>query len=137
MIYLCKFDNYGKRIATVAEGVHYTTAKQKEAYIREGYVETSADDYAYYVGNMGQGANGTGYIRGKDGKPTDAPAYEPSKEEQLAQLDNQFKTDQAAIMEYFTQAVFDGDTEAQEELKAEMEEIKAAYEEKRKALEEE
>lgn len=70
------------------------------------------------------------------------PAYIKAKAQEekakaLADLDAQFRLDQATIMEYFTQAVFDGDTEAQEELKAEMEEIKAAYEEERKALEEE
>lgn len=59
------------------------------------------------------------------------------KDEALAQLDAQFRLDQATIMEYFTQAVFDGDTEAQADLKAEMDEIKATYAEERKALEEE
>lgn len=59
------------------------------------------------------------------------------KDKALADLDAQFRLDQATIMEYFTQAVFDGDTEAQADLKAEMEEIKATYAEKRKALEEE
>ena len=62
---------------------------------------------------------------------------EPTKEEKLADLDNQFKIDRATIMEYYTQAVFDEDTETQEELKAEMEEIKATYAEERKAIEEE
>lgn len=71
----------------------------------------------------------------------DDPTYIKAKKkhdkaEALAQLDNQFKIDQATIMEYFTQAVFDGDTATQEELKAEMEEVKATYEEERKAIEE-
>ena len=71
----------------------------------------------------------------------DDPAYIDAKEkhdkaEALAQLDNQFKIDRATIMEYYTQAVFDGDTETQEELKAEMEEIKDTYAEERKKIEE-
>ena len=65
------------------------------------------------------------------------PAPEPTVDEKIAILDQQFRLDQATIMEYFTQAIFDGDTEAQEELKEEMEEIKATYVEERKKLEEE
>ena len=71
---------------------------------------------------------------------TDEGYIEAKKQEEkdkaLAELDAQFRLDQATIMEYFTQAVFDGDTEAQADLKAEMEEIKATYAEKRKKLEE-
>jgi hypothetical protein len=72
----------------------------------------------------------------------DDPAYIEAKKahekaEALAELDAQFRVDRATIMEYYTQAVFDGDTEAQEELKAEMEEIKDTYAEERKKLEEE
>lgn len=71
----------------------------------------------------------------------DDPAYIETKKahdkaEALAQLDNQFKIDRATIMEYYTQAVFDVDTETQEELKEEMEEIKDSYAEERKKIEE-
>lgn len=71
----------------------------------------------------------------------DDPAYIEAKkahdkEQALAELDEQFRIDRATIMEYYTQAVFDGDTETQEELKTEMEEIKATYAEERKKIEE-
>lgn len=136
-MYLCKFDENGYRTSTVVEGIHYKTDAKKQAYLADGYIETSDEDYQYYVGNMGTGANGTGYIRGEDGKPTDAPAYVPTAEEQLAQLDAQYDADKADIMNYYTQALFAGDEEEQEQLKAEMEEIDAQYIEDRKALEEE
>lgn len=58
------------------------------------------------------------------------------KAEALAKFDNQFRLDQSTIMEYFTQAVFEGDAKMQEELKTEMDDIKATYEEERKAIEE-
>lgn len=58
------------------------------------------------------------------------------KVKKLAELDAQFRIDRATIMEYYTQAVFDGDTETQEELKEEMEEIKDTYAEERKKIEE-
>jgi hypothetical protein len=71
----------------------------------------------------------------------DDPAYIAAKKahdkkQALAELDEQFRIDRATIMEYYTQAVFDGDTETQEELKEEMEEIKATYAEERKKIEE-
>lgn len=59
------------------------------------------------------------------------------KDKALAQLDSQYDADKADIMNYYTQALFAGDEEEQEQLKAEMEEIDAQYIEDRKALEEE
>ena len=80
-------------------------------------------------------AGGKTWLSDTDEGYIEAKAKE-EKDKAFAQLDAQFKADQATIMEYFTQAVFDGDTEAQADLKAEMEEIKATYAEERKALEE-
>lgn len=120
MTYLCKFDDDGKRIATVVEGVHYTTAKQKKAYIKEGYVETSAEDYAYYVGNKGTGKNGTGYVRGADGKPTDAPAHTPSTDEKKQAVIAQYEADKDGLMKYYADAALHDDTELMADLKAEM-----------------
>ncbi len=120
MTYLCKFDDDGKRIATVVEGVHYTTAKQKKAYIADGYVETSADDYAYYVGNKGTGKNGTGYVRGADGKPTDAPAHTPSIDEKKQAVIAQYEADKDGLTKYYADAALHDDAELMAELKAEM-----------------
>ena len=72
-MYLCKFDSAGKRTETILEGVHYKASEEAQK-IAEGYVSVSDEDYAYYVGNNGTGDNGTGYIRGADGKPVSAPA---------------------------------------------------------------
>jgi hypothetical protein len=54
----------------------------------------------------------------------------------LAELDAQYDSDKADIMNYYTQAVFAGDEEEQATLKIEMAEIDAQYVEDRKALEE-
>ena len=136
MTYLCKFDNNGFRIATVAKGVHYETEAEKAKYIADGYIETSDEDYQYYVGNNGAGANGTGYIRGKDGKPTDAPAYVPTKEKKLAALDSQYNADKAELTQYFAEAVLADDTETQSELRQELEDLNADYIARRKEIEE-
>lgn len=135
MTYLCKFDDDGKRIATVVEGVHYTTAKQKKAYIKEGYVETSAEDYAYYVGNKGTGKNGTGYVQGADGKPTDAPAHTPSTDEKKQAIIAQYEADKDGLMKYYADAALHDDTELMEDLKAEMTALDEKFAEDMKELE--
>jgi hypothetical protein len=81
-------------------------------------------------------AGGKTWLSETDEGYIEAKARE-KKDKALAELDSQFRIDRATIMEYYTQAVFDGDTETQEELKEEMEEIKTTYAEERKALEEE
>lgn len=119
-MYLCKFDESGKRTATVVEGVHFTTKKEKKKYLDEGYIETSSEDYAYYVGNKGTGKNGTGYVRGSDGKPTDAPAYVPSTDEKKQAIIAQYEADKDALMKYYADAALHDDTELMAELKEEM-----------------
>ena len=137
MTYLCKFDDAGKRIATVVEGVHYTTTKQKKAYIKEGYIETSTEDYAYYVGNKGTGKNGTGYVRGADGKPTDAPAHTPGTEEKKQAIIAQYESDKSELQSQLMDAIMYADAELQADIQAEMAEVDAKFDADIKALEEE
>ena len=134
-MYLCKFDEAGKRTATVVEGVHFTTKKERKAYIDQGYIETSSEDYAYYVGNKGTGKNGTGYVRGSDGKPTDAPAYEPSIEEQKQAVINQYEADKDELMKYYADAALHDDTELMAELKVEMADLDEQFADDMKELE--
>lgn len=76
--YLAKFDVSGHRQATLVEGVNFVTSKERDDFIAEGYISISDEDYQYYVGNRGAGANGTGYIRDpKTGKPVSAPPAPP------------------------------------------------------------
>lgn len=76
--YLAKFDVSGHRQATLVEGVNFVTSKERDDFIAEGYISVSDEDYQYYVGNRGAGANGTGYIRDpKTGKPVSAPPAPP------------------------------------------------------------
>lgn len=134
-MYLCKFDSASRRTDTLL-ACEYTD-EQKQEFIEQGYIEITEEDWNYYVGNNGQGANGTGYIRGADGKPTDAPAYVPTKEEKLAQLDAQYQSDVEELTKYFGEASLKGDTETQAELQAELVEVNATYVAERKAIEEE
>lgn len=72
MSYLCKFDSEGNRTETFL-GCEYSN-EQKAEMLSNGYVEISEEEWNYYVGNNGQGDNGTGYIRDVvTGKPVSAP----------------------------------------------------------------
>ena len=131
--YLCKFDTNGRRTETLLTCEF--TDEEKAQKITDGYIEISEDEWNYYVGNKGQGKNGTGYIRGADGKPTDAPAYVPSKEEKLSQLDTQYEEDKAELSKYYVEAVLSGNTDAQTELKAELDALTSEYDKKRVEIE--
>lgn len=136
MNYLIKFDDDGRKTTTYPID-ETMDADQKEMLISEGYIEISEEDWSYYVGNYGNGKNGTGYIRdAKTGTPVDAPAYVPTKEEQLAKLDAQYDSDKAELVQYFGEAALAGDTETQAELSAELADLNAAYDEARREIEE-
>lgn len=71
MAYLAKFDASGACRAIYLAGT-------KSAGEAAGCVEISDEEWAYYIGNRGQGDNGTGYIRDpKTGKPVSAPPAPP------------------------------------------------------------
>ena len=133
--YLCKFDNEGRRTETLLSCEF--TKEEKAEKLKQGYIEIDEEEWSYYVGNKGNGANGTGYIRGADGKPTDAPAHVPTKEERLSQLDAQYKADKAELSKYYVEAVLSGNTDAQTSIKAELETLTSEYDKNRAEIEEE
>jgi hypothetical protein len=123
--YLCKFDTDGRRTETLLTSEF--TDEEKQQKLAEGYIEISEEDWNYYVGNKGQSKNGTGYIRGKDGKPTDAPAYVPRKEEKLAALDAQYNADKAELLAAYQTAQVYGDTDTMGSLKADLQALDGQY----------
>ena len=127
-MYLCKFNFDGNRIATVAAGIHFSTEEEKQKYLDDGYIETSDDDYAYYVGNRGAGANGTGYVRGADGKPTDAPAIVVTTEQKQASIAADYESQISELKDALATATLAGDESLIAELKSEYAEVKAEYE---------
>ena len=127
-MYLCKFDDDGKRTATVVDGVHFSTAAEKQEYLDEGYIETSDEDYAYYVGNRGNGANGTGYVRVADGKPTDAPAIVVTTEQRQASIAADYESQISELKDALATATLAGDDALIAELKSEYAEVKSEYE---------
>ena len=127
-MYLCKFDTDGKRTATVIDGVHFSTAAEKQKYLDDGYIETSDEDYAYYVGNRGNGANGTGYIRGADGKPTDASAVVVTTEQKQASIAADYESQISELKDALATATLAGDESLIAELKTEYADVKAEYE---------
>ena len=127
-MYLCKFDIDGKRTATVIDGVHFSTAEEKQKYLDDGYIETSEEDYAYYVGNRGTGANGTGYVRGADGKPIDAPAIIVTTEQKQASIAADYESQISELKDALATATLAGDELLIAELKSEYADVKSEYE---------
>ena len=132
--YLCKFDSAGRRTETLLSCEY--SDEEKAQKIADGYIESDEEEWADYVGNKGQGKNGTGYVRGADGKPTDAPAYVPTKAEKLAALDAQYDADKAELSKYYVDAALSGDADAQNELKTALADLNTQYDKDRKAIEE-
>ena len=116
--YLCKFDADGHRTETHITSEY--TDEQKQQMLADGYIEINEEDWNYYVGNNGQGKNGTGYIRGADGKPTDAPPYVPSKDEQKQAIIAQYESDKAELQAQLIDAILHDDAESQAAIKADM-----------------
>lgn len=134
MTYICLFDSNGYRLITYPNDTAMTE-KRKSELLAKGYIEISGADYNYYAGNMGGGANGTGYIRGADGKPTDAPpAPEPTIEEKLEALDAQYQHDKDQLMQAYLNAMLYGDTKQMESLKADLDALDVKYDENYEAI---
>ena len=102
----------------------------KAEILANGCVEISDTERDYYVGNMGAGDNGTGYIRDKaTGKPVSAPpAPKPSKAQRIAQLEKDFESARFTIGTYYMEAVLDGNVEVQKDLQTELSELKEQFE---------
>ena len=125
MKYLSKFDSDGKRITSYPLD-NSIDNKKREELIADGYIEIDEDEWSYYVGNKGTGKNGTGYVRGADGKPTDAPAYTPSTDEKKASIIAEYNAAKATLTEQYMDAMIHADTELAEEIKTEMQDLDAA-----------
>lgn len=129
MLYLCRFDQNGKRGETRLACEY--TEEQKAEMIADGFVEISQEDWEYYVGNHGAGDNSTGYIRDTaTGKPVSAPPHVPTTEEKLAALNAEYAAEKSRLKDYMLNADLMSDNETKAELQEEYTELEAWYEEK-------
>jgi hypothetical protein len=133
MKFMSLFDAFtGARITSVPCDEDLTD-KKKVALEADGYVEISEEEWNYYIGNMGAGANGTGYIRDKiTGKPIDAPpAPEPTDAEKkaavLTDLDARYKADKSELSAQYLDAAMSGDTDTMTAIKDELAALNAKY----------
>ena len=126
-MYLAKFDENGNRTETYIAAEY--TEEQKSQMYAEGFVDLSEEDWNYYVGNMGAGDNGTGYVRDMTtGKPVSAPpAPEPSVESKIDQLSADYEKARFELGTYYMEAVLNGDVDTQKEIKAEFDSMKAQF----------
>lgn len=119
MYYLCKFNKNGGREASVPSTMADNYGGE-EKLTAEGYIKVSTEDYQYYVGNKGEGDNGTGYIRDTEtGKPVSAPARVITLEEQANALKYEYEANVKAIDEAIQIAKNNNDTEYVAELQQE------------------
>ena len=135
MKYLSKFDSNGKRIVSYPLDVSmpYETIESMKS---DGYIEIDEEDWNYYVGNCGDGKNGTGYVRdAKTGKPVDAPAYIPTVEEQMAEIKSNYESQIDALKESLATATLSGNDELVADLKAEYAEVMTEYQNALKGVE--
>lgn len=118
-MYLMKFDEKGKKIAAVPLALADDWGGE-EKLKSEGYIEISDEDWNYYTGNMGDGDNGTGYIRDSaTGKPISAPARVITLEEQANALKSEYEANVKAIDEAIQVAKNNNDAEYVAELQQE------------------
>ena len=127
-MYIAKFNSKGSCME-IYEDTMFPEVKAE--MLANGCFEISDTERDYYVGNMGTGDNGTGYIRDAvTGKPISAPpAPKPSKAQRISQLEQDYSKARFELGTYYMEAVLDGNVEAQEDLQAEMAAVKAEYEE--------
>lgn len=127
MYYLCKFDETGKREASIPSTM-IDRYGGEEKLIQNGYIKITTEDYQYYVGNRGEGDNGTGYIRDTEtGKPISAPARVITLEERVNALKAEYENNIKAIDEAIQIAKNNSDTEYVAELQQERQNILNEY----------
>ena len=116
MEYLSKFDDSGRREGTVTQGLHYSTAEERQAYIDKGYIPTSKEDWLLYC---------KGYIRDtKTGKPVKKKISDSQK---LLRLKSEYASAIQDIKDAMITALLNNDTELQNELKEEYNDLLAEY----------
>ena len=126
-MYVAKFNSKGSCMEIYKDNMF---PEVKAEMLANGCFEISDTERDYYVGNMGAGDNGTGYIRDAEtGKPVSAPpAPKPSKAQRIAQLEKDFKSARFSIDTYYVEAVLDGNVEVQKDLQTELSELKEQFE---------
>ena len=134
MYYLCKFNKNGGREASVPSTMADNYGGE-EKLTAEGYIKVSTEDYQYYVGNKGSGANGTGYIRdNQTGKPVNAPARIITLAEKANTLKFEYEANIKAIDEAIQIAKNNNDTEYVAELQQERQNTLDEYANRLEAL---
>ena len=126
-MYIAKFNSRGSCMEIYEDNMF---PEVKAEMLANGCIEISDTERDYYVGNMGTGDNGTGYIRDAvTGKPVSAPpAPKPSKAQRIAQLEKDYSKARFELGTYYTEAVLDGNVEVQKDLQGELAELKEQFE---------
>lgn len=131
--YIIKFDDTGKRVNTYLSNKY--AADDLAKMLGNGYVYVNEDDFQIYIGNKGMGDNGTGYIRGKDGIPTSAPAYVASHEEKANAISQTYKAQISELKDALVTATLAGNNVLIESLKSDYADAMKEYQTALKGVE--
>ena len=131
--YIIKFDETGKRVNTYLSNEY--AADDLAKMLGNGYVYVNEDDFQIYIGNKGMGDNGTGYIRGKDGIPTSAPAYVASQEEKANAISQTYKAQISELKDALVTATLAGNNVLIESLKSDYADAMKEYQTALKGVE--
>lgn len=131
--YIIKFDETGKRVNTYLSNEY--AADDLAKMLGNGYVYVNEDDFQIYIGNKGMGDNGTGYIRGKDGIPTSAPAYVASREEKANAISQTYKAQISDLKDALVTATLAGNNVLIESLKSDYADAMKEYQTALKGVE--
>ena len=131
MTYMTLFDDAGARVTSMPVDCTLDD-EHKAALEKDGYIELDEEEWSYYTGNKGTGANGTGYVRDMTtGKPVDAPAVVVTDEEKkasaLSERDTQYAADKAELSAQYLDAAMSGDTNTMTAIKDELAALNAKY----------
>ncbi len=130
--YVSGFDTAGKRVGSLicdfdpnkdknAEKLVALKEKAKTLFTDAAVVDViSAADYNQYL---------TGeYVRGADGKPTDAPAFVVTTEQKQASIAGEYESQISELKDALATATLAGDESLIAELKSEYANVKSEYE---------
>lgn len=131
MTYMTLFDDAGARVTSVPVDCTLDD-EHKAALIKDGYIEIDEEEWNYYIGNKGMGANGTGYVRDTtSGKPVDAPAVVVSDDEKkaaaLAELDSRYTSDKQELSAQYLDAAMSEDNDTMTAIKDELAALNEKY----------
>ena len=119
MEYLAKFDENGRRLETVVEGIHYSNKNERQTYLNNNFIPITEEDWKFYC---------NGYIRDfSTGKPILVELKENPNNQKALKLRKEYAEDIYGIKNALLTALLNDDAELQKSLKEEYADLMSEY----------